>query len=199
MPVALAAVGVAVSVAGTVAGIAAAQQQAQNTQRADNYNAQVQANNAQVAMWQRQQQEQEYASEAQITQQEGGQQASRLEMQDGALVAKNVAAAASAGLDLSGSTVSAIQGSAANNELEVLNQEHKTQIAAFENQIGATNATYNDLVQSRNYTAQSQLYTMAGQSAAQTGEFSEIGAGISGASRILTSGYSLGETGGLFE
>jgi len=192
VPVAIAAAGVAVSVAATVASVAAAQQQAQNQQKAANYNSQVSANNAQVATWQRQQQQQEYATEAYITQQEGAQNASRIEMQNGALMARNVAAAAAAGMTLTGSTDTSIAGSAANNELATLNEEHGTQIKAYENQIGAANASYNSTIQINRYNDESGLYSMAGRNAATSGMYSEVGAGLGGASKTL-SAVSMGQ------
>jgi hypothetical protein len=192
------AIGVVASVAGTVASVAAAGQQASNQQEAANYNAQVAANNAQVATWQRQQQEQEYAAEALMTQQQGAQDASRLELQNGSIVARNIAAAASSGMDITGSTQDAISGSAANNELAVLNEQHKTQIEAYQNEIGASNASYNSVIQANRYDAESQLDTMEGKAAAQTGMYSEIGAGISGVTRTLGAINSFGTTSGLW-
>jgi hypothetical protein len=193
MPVAIAAAGLAVSVAGTVAAISAAHQQAQNAQAADNYNQQVASNNAQVASWQRSQQNQEFATEAYMTQQQGAQDASRMEMSDQAQMAKNVAAAAASGLTLSGSTNSAIAGSAANNELAVNNEEYKTRVSAYQNQIGAANAEYNSTLQVNRYDDESQLLGMESHQAGVTGMYNEAGAGIRGASSILTAGNALGQ------
>jgi len=194
-PAVIAGVGLAVAIAGTAASVAAAHQQAQNQQQAANYNAQVSANDAQVAVWQRQQQQQEFAANALMTQEQGAQNASRLEMQNGAITARNVAAAAASGLDLTGSTASVISGSAANNELAVLNDQHKTQIAAYENLIGAQNATYNSTIQANRYSAQSKLFSMESTQAGQTGFFSELGAGAAGAARITTAANSANSSG----
>jgi hypothetical protein len=190
----IAAAGVAVSLASTAAGVMAAQQQAANQQKADNYNAQVSANNSQVAKWQATQQTQEYATEAYMASQEGAQNASRLEMQNGALVAKNIAAAAASGLTLSGSTNTSIQGSAANNELAVLEVQHNTQVSMYQDQVGAANAAYNSTIQANRFNDESGLYSMESQQAGQTGLFNEVGAGIRGAASTLDSSEMLNNT-----
>lgn len=190
----IAAAGLAVSVAATAASVASAAQQAKVQQKSANYNSQVQTNNAQVSAWQRQQQEQEYAAQSLITQQEGAQAASRMEQQSGAIEARNIAAAASSGLQITGSTADVISGSAANNELAVLNEQHKTQIQAYQDQVGAANASYNSIIQGNRYDAEAGLYTMAGKNAAETGLFSEIGAGIAGGSKIITAASSANQT-----
>jgi hypothetical protein len=190
----IAAAGVAVSLASTAAGVMAARQQAANEQAADNYNAKVAANNSQVAQWQATQQSQEYATEAYMTAQQGAQNASRIEMQNGALVAKNIAAAAASGLTLSGSTDTTIQGSAANNELAVLNEQHDTQVKVYEDQIGASTAAYNSMIQANRYNDESTLDTMQSVQAGQTGLFNEVGAGLRGAATTLDSSEMLNNT-----
>jgi hypothetical protein len=178
--------GVVAAVAAAGVGVASAANQAQEQQKAANWNAQVAATDAQVAVYQRQQQEQESAAQASITQAEGAQEASDLELRNNVLVAKNIAAAASSGLAITGSTQDVISGSAANNELQVLQVQHKTALDAWANQIGASNASYNSIVQAGNYGEQSNLDTMQAGYAAESGMFGEAGAAIGGGSQLGT-------------
>jgi hypothetical protein len=186
-------VGVGIAVAAAAASTAAAVNQAQQQQKAANYNAQVNANNAQVATWQRQQQEQANAAEALATQQQGAQDASRLEMRNGALEARNINAAASGGLAISGSTQDVISGSAANNELEVLNEQHKTALDAWASQAQASNASYNSMIQANRYSAESGLDTAEAGWAQTSGIFNATGAALSGASKTGTALNSLND------
>jgi serine protease inhibitor ecotin len=187
----IAAVGVAVSIASAAAATASAVQQAQQQQKAQQYNAQVQGNNAQVAEYQRSQQAQEAAIQSTLQQKQGATEASQLEMRNGQMVAKNIAAAASEGLSISGSAQDVISGSASNNELGVNSDEYKTQLQAYSASIGANNASYNSGTQISRYQDQQTLDLFAGNNAAQTGILSATGAGISGASRVGSALYQI--------
>lgn len=179
----IAAAGIAVSIASAAAASAAAYQQAQNQKKAADYNAQVQANNAQVQAYQRQQQDQEYATQALLAEKQGAQTTSQIDLRNNVLVAKNVDAALSSGLQISGSTQDAITGSAYNDDLLSTQNQYKTQLDAYQARIGAANASYNSTIAINADKAQATLFTSSGQAATQTAGYSILGDAISGAGK----------------
>ena len=183
----LAAAGIAVSIASAAAASAAAVQQAQNQKKAADFNAQVQANNAQVQAYQRQQQDQEYATQSLLAEKEGAQQTSQIDLRNNVLVAKNIDVALSSGLQISGSTQDAIAVSAYNDDLQSTQNQYKTELDAYQARIGAANASYNSTIAINADKSQASLFTASGQNAMQTAAYSVLGDNISGAGKAAQS------------
>jgi len=146
--------------------------------KADIYNSEVAANNAQIAAWERQQTEMQYSAQKNMIATQGASKEGAMEEGIRASQATAVNNAGAGGGQVSGSTADAIYSSTMNQERSRLQENYRTQLSVWQNQTNANTSSYNDLVKQTYYQNESVMDQYKANVDKETNFFNEVGGGL---------------------